>query len=141
MLTHQLIAVMARLNVCQISGFNLTAVLFSRREGLSFHTWCTVPVPSVDLGFNWIGGLGSLRLSLFSLFRLLHRHDRHDLEITETSKNDPNNFLLIIFPRDDRSPTTPHDGLEQVTGTQILSSLVTIFVICCEKLSYLISVK
>lgn len=95
-------------------------------------------VASVDLGFNWIGGLGSLRLSLFSLFRLLHRHD---LEIIETSENDPNNFFSIILPCDDRSPMTPFVGLEQVTGTQVLSSIDTIFVICCEKLSYLISVK
>lgn len=68
---------------------------------LLFHTCCTVAVASVDLGFNWIGGLGSLRLSLFSLLRLLHRHD---LEIIETSESDPNAFFSIMTPCDDRSP-------------------------------------
>lgn len=66
-------------------------------------------MPSVDLGFNWIGGLGSLRISVFSLFRLLHRHD---LEITETSnlQNGPSNFLSIISLSDDRSAITPRVG-------------------------------
>lgn len=66
-------------------------------------------MPSVDLGFNWIGGLGSLRISVFSLFRLLHRHD---LEITETLnlQNGPSNFLSIISLSDDRSAITPRVG-------------------------------
>lgn len=64
-------------------------------------------MPSVDLGFNWIGGLGSLRISVFSLFRLLHRHD---LEITETSENGPSNFVSIISLSDDRSAITPPVG-------------------------------
>lgn len=97
-----------------------------------------MPVASVDLGFNWIGGLGSLRLSLFSLFRLLHRHD---LEIIETSENGPNNFFSIILPGDDRDAITPSVGWEQVTGTEVCSNMVKSFVICCERLSYLISVK
>lgn len=36
MVTHQLIAVKVRLNVCQISGFNLTAALFSGCERFPF---------------------------------------------------------------------------------------------------------
>ena len=105
---------------------------------LLFHTCFAVALPSVDLGFNWIGGLGSLRISLFSLFRLLHRHD---LEIIEISENGPGNFVSIISLSDDRSAITPSVSLEHAQCREVLSSTDTIFMICCEKLSYLISVK
>lgn len=62
---------------------------------LLFHTCCAVALPSVDLGFNWIGGLGSLRISLFLLFRLLHRHD---LEIIENLREWPKQFRFNYFP-------------------------------------------
>lgn len=65
-----------------------------------FYICCVVVLFFVDLGFNWIGGLGSLCIFLFLLFCLLYCYD---LEIIEIFENGLSNFVLIIFLFDDRS--------------------------------------
>lgn len=81
-----------------------------------FHTCCTMAVHSVDLGFNWIGGLGSLRLSLVFIVSFMTSSGIVTIwKSLKTPETIPNNFFSIIPSSDDRGTKTssPLDNNKQ----------------------------